>query len=83
MVGQFSIFTATGSSSDMPRSTLRLTRAGSADSYRQKAAINQQNDQSKIAKKHLKEAEKQTGILGTVAKALTVGASPANLFGGP
>ena len=84
MVGAFSNATASPSPemSAIPRTTLRLARTGTAESYRQRAATQQQNDQSKIAKKHLKEAEKQTGILGKVANALVNGAGmPANLFG--
>lgn len=66
---------------DMPHRSLSFTRAGTAESYRQRAAIGQQNEQAKTSKNHLKEAQKQTGIFNQLLGAFTNGAAePAGIF---
>jgi hypothetical protein len=60
----------------------RMTQAGSADSYRQQAAISRNNDSMKVAKDQLKEDKKANGWLEKIAAKLGDGmGAPANLFG--
>lgn len=59
---------------------LRLTQAGTAESYRQRVAISRQDETSKIAKQHFNEAKKQTNLLDLINRGLAV-ATPSNIFG--
>lgn len=60
---------------------LALAKSGSAESYRQQAAIRRQGDSQKVGKEHLKEAKTQTGLMQQmVSQGFAL--LPANLFGG-
>lgn len=65
------------------RSSLTLARAGSAESYRQRIAIERQSQSptAKIARKQLKKQEEGNTLLGDILAAVS-GDMPANIAGG-
>lgn len=66
-----------------PTPALALARSGSADAYRQQAAIRRQGDLDKVPKKHLAETKKHTTLLSDIAATLKSGGGVglSNIFG--